>query len=251
MKFATLNLRHHQDRWEERFPLVVQTLLDADADLVGLQEVSLQLGPQNQAELIADEINKMSGKAPYNICFTRTRELTRDQEGIAILSRFPVNHMESIALPGPWRVAQRVTVEIESRQLCFANTHLHHEPWTNESIRLPQVQRFMDWVTAQPLPCVMSGDYNAQPHSTTIQHVKLTHRSAHEAMHGREPDQTYPTPLVQPVPAHSAVIDYLFFSDEALKVTNCTLIGTQTAPHDDTLCASDHYGVMAEMQWRR
>ena len=250
MKFATLNLRHHQDRWEERFPLVVETLLDADADIVGLQEVSIKLGPKNQAELIAEEINKVSGKAPFNVYFTLTREVTKDQEGIAILSRFPLKSADSIALPGPWRVAQMITVDIEGRTIGFANTHLHHEPWTNEIVRLPQAQAFLEWINAQVFPCVMSGDYNAQPMSETVLHIKQTHASAYETVHGSEPDQTYPTPLVQPVPDHTASIDYLFYAPDALNVTSAELIGTQTAPHDDTLCASDHYGVMAEMAWK-
>ncbi|MEE4194817.1 MAG: endonuclease/exonuclease/phosphatase family protein [Anaerolineae bacterium] len=248
MKIATLNLRHHMDRWEERFPLVVQTLLDADADLVGLQEVSIKLGPKNQAQMIADKIQKVSGTL-YNVYFTRTREVTKDQEGIAILSQYPLTSTESIALPGPWRVAQRITVEIEGRTLGFTNTHLHHEPWRDESIRLPQVQSLMDWVNTQPFPCVISGDFNAEPDSATILKVKETHRSAYESIHGTEPDFTYPTPLVQPVPAHTNTIDYLFYAPDALSVTACEKIGTKSAPHDATLYPSDHFGLLAELNW--
>ena len=228
MKIATFNLRHHMDRWEERFPLVVQALCDADADLVGLQEVSIKLGPKNQAQLIADAVKAVSG-THYNVYFTLTREVTKDQEGIAILSKLPLTSAESAALPGPWRVAQMVTVEIEGRTLGFTNTHLHHEPWRDETIRLPQVQFLMAWVNAQPFPCVISGDFNAEPDSSTILHAKQTHRSAYESVHGAEPDFTYPTPLVQPVPAHTNTIDYLLYAPDALRVHACEKIGTQSA----------------------
>ncbi len=249
MNISTLNLRHHMDRWEERFPLVVQTLLDADADLVGLQEVSIKLGPKNQAQLIADAINQGSAKAPYQVSFTLTREVTKDQEGIAILSRLPVKSFESVALPGPWRVAQMVTVEIEGRLLGFANTHLHHVPWRDESIRLPQAEFFMEWVNGQSFPCVMSGDYNAEPQSSTVLKVKETHRSAYETAHGKEPDFTCPTPLVKPFHDVPDTIDFLFYASEALRVTGCELIGTEPDPHDPTLYASDHFGLCAEFEW--
>ena len=249
MKIATLNLRHHNDRWEERFPRVVETLLDANADLVGFQEVSIKVGPKDQAQLIADAVNAVSNQLAYRVYFTPTRELTKDQEGIAILSRLPVESFESIALPGPWRVAQRITVRQAGRLLCFANTHLHHEPWRDESIRLPQAAALMDWVNAHACPSVISGDFNAEPDSTTILHIKQSHRSAYESVHGTEPDLTYPTPLVVPTPAHTNTIDYLFYSPEALQVTACEKIGTQSAPHDPTLYPSDHYGLCAELVW--
>jgi endonuclease/exonuclease/phosphatase family metal-dependent hydrolase len=249
MKIATLNLRHHSDRWQERFPLVVETLLDANADLVGLQEVSIKVGPKNQAQLIADAINTLSKQLPYLVYFSPTREVTKDQEGIAILSRLPAESFESIALPGPWRVAQRITVRQEGRLLCFANTHLHHEPWRDETIRLPQATALMDWVNALTCPCVISGDFNAEPDSATILKIKQSHCSAYESVHDSEPDFTYPTPLVVPAPAHTNTIDYLFYSPDALQVTACEKIGTQSAAHDPTLYLSDHYGLCAEMAW--
>ncbi|HET60024.1 MAG TPA: hypothetical protein ENN32_06620 [Chloroflexi bacterium] len=249
MKIATLNLRHHSDRWEERFPLVVATLLNANADLVGLQEVSIKVGPKNQAQLIAEAVNMQSNQLPYRVYFTPTREATRDQEGIAILSRLPAESFESIALPGPWRVAQRITIRHEGRLLCFANTHLHHEPWRDESIRLPQAIALMDWIKALPCPCVISGDFNAEPDSATILNIKQSHRSSYESVHGSEPDLTYPTPLVVPTPAHTNTIDYLFYSPKALQVTACEKIGTQSAPHDPTLYPSDHYGLCADIVW--
>jgi endonuclease/exonuclease/phosphatase family metal-dependent hydrolase len=249
MKIATLNLRHHSDRWEERFPLVVDTLLKSNADLIGLQEVSIKVGPKNQAQLIAEAVNALSNYPPYQVYFTPTREATKDQEGIAILSRLPAESFESIALPGPWRVAQRITVRQEGRLLCFANTHLHHEPWRDESIRLQQAIALMDWINAQSNACVISGDFNAEPDSATIVQIKQSHRSAYESVHGSEPDLTYPTPLVVPAPAHTNTIDYLFYSPDAFQVIACEKIGTQSAPHDPTLYPSDHYGLCSEMVW--
>jgi hypothetical protein len=40
MKVITFNLRNNSDRWEERFPLIIRTLLTEKADLVDFQGVN-------------------------------------------------------------------------------------------------------------------------------------------------------------------------------------------------------------------
>lgn len=246
MKIATLNLCHHANRWEERLPLVVQTILDNEIDLIGLQEVWAQLGPGNQGHVLADAINQRLGREAYQAFFTNsTRE--NSQMGIAIVSRMPVESFTSIPLPGPWRVAQMVEVKYEGRTFGFLNTHLHNQPVDDESIRLPQVKRLVEWVREQEFPCIISGDFNAPPGSSTIRKIEESHRSAYEAIHGQEPDFTFPTPLV--APQESEMVDYLFYDPYVFKVKTCTLIGTQPAPEDDTLYASDHYGLAADIEW--
>lgn len=54
MKILTLNLRHNQDRWEDRLPLIIDALHTEQADVVSVQEVWLGF---QQAHLIADKLN--------------------------------------------------------------------------------------------------------------------------------------------------------------------------------------------------
>lgn len=246
IKAATLNIRHHADRWVERFPLVVETLLAADADLIGLQEVSLKLGTKNQAQMIADALHEKLGKECYQVYFRACRGTQHKNEGIAILSRLPVLAVASIPLPGIWRVALRVEVDWEGRRFGFVNTHLHHEPHDDEVIRYPQAEKLLAWAQAQDHPCLVVADFNAVPESTTIRLLKRHYRSAYEAVHGVEPEYTCPTPLD---PGFSmkkkTMIDYVFYPADAFSVQACGLIGDIPHPQDATLYPSDHLGILA------
>lgn len=248
MKIATLNLCYNAHRWEERFPLIVQAILDHDIDLIGLQEVWTHMGNRNQAQVIADAVNQQLGAKIYQVSFTdSTRENSR--MGIAILSRQPVKEFTWISLPGPWRVAQLVKLSVDGKVFGFINTHFHNLPAKEETIRLPQAVRLMEWVQAQEFPSLIVGDFNAPPPRDTILHIKKTHSSAYEIIHGCEPAFTCPTPLIAPRP--SEIVDYLFFDANAFHVKTCELILTQPAPDDDTLYASDHFGMLAEIELRK
>jgi hypothetical protein len=81
----------------------------------------------------------------------------------------------------------------------------------------------------------------------SIQKIKETHRSAYEAIHGQEPDFTFPTPLIPP--QELEMVDYLFYDPNVFKVKTCVLIGAQSATNDAALYASDHYGLAAQVEW--
>ena len=248
MKVVTFNLRHHADRWEERFPFVVETLLETEADLIGLQEVSLKLGPKNQAEIIAEVMNEQLGHETYTVYFKEARGYSKGKEGIAILAKIPVFEVKSVALPKLWRVAQMVTVMENGQEIGFVNTHLHHEPLQSEEIRFPQAEYVLNWAVSQRHPCIIVGDFNAQPYSSTIKMMKEKYRSAFEVFHGKEPEFTWPTPLVAESTSadETEMIDYVFYNPDVFTVMECQLIGNVPAPDDSTLYPSDHFGVLAE-----
>ena len=251
MKVITFNLRNNSDRWRERFPLIVQTLLEEEADLIGLQEVFTNIGEMNQAELIADQLNSKLGAPHYKPYVTRCRGELKDREGIAILSRLPVLSFDEIALPNIWRVAQKVQVLIEGRQVTFINTHLHHEPASDESIRLPQAQAVLDWIKPSESPIILVGDMNAQPNSSTIQLFKKSLTSAYAACHSEEPGFTFPTPLTaQGQENNRLAIDYIFFSQGNWILQDCHLIGNRQLKDDPTLYPSDHFGLSAKFSFR-
>ena len=196
MNIATLNLCYHAHRWEERLPLIVQSILDHKIDLIGLQEVWTHMGSTNQSQIIVDAVNQQLGREAYQAYFTdSTRE--NSQMGIAILSRLPVEAFNAIPLPGPWRVAQMVKITLEGRTFGFVNTHLHNLPVNDESIRLPQAERLMAWVQEQPFPLPDQRGFQCPPDSVTIHKIKETYLSAFETVHGSEPEFTFPTPLVE------------------------------------------------------
>lgn len=250
MKIITFNLRHDADRWPERRPLIVAELLRERADLVGLQEVAL---PIRQAHLIAEDVNRHLGAPLYQV-YVKEKWGTDPGEGIAILSRLPLLDYEALDLPQGERVAQRVRVEHGGAAVDFVNTHLHHRPHFDESIRLPQARAILDWIEraatqADTRRWLAVGDFNATPDSATIQAMTQRLRSAHAAAHGAEPERTFPTPLSD-VRDWAAVIDYIFFDPQRFGVTDARVVFTQGAAHDSTLYPSDHYGLCAEFTLR-
>ena len=144
-------------------------------------------------------------------------------------------------------MAIRVEADWQGRRFGFVNTHLHHEPHHDEVIRYPQAESLLGWAGAQAHPCILVGDFNAFPASTTIQRVKRDYRSAYETVHGAEPEATCPTPLDPEYAAKEKMpIDYVFYPDTFAAVKSCDLIAATPAPHDPTLYPSDHYGLLAE-----
>ncbi len=250
MKILTFNLRHDADRWAERYPLVVQALREQDADIIGFQEAAISI---RQAHLIADALHTETGTPPYGV-YVQPKWGENSHEGIALLTRLPVVEVDAIDLPEGGRVAQRLCVIDQGRPLNIVNTHLHHLPEDDEYVRLPQMQAILAWLAAltdthpnEPWVCV--GDFNAQPHSATIQAAAKTFTSAYRAIHGADP-LTFPTPLVKDSGSYPRIaIDYVFVDPAALTVVNAALIGTSPAAHDPSLYPSDHFGIAAELSF--
>jgi endonuclease/exonuclease/phosphatase family metal-dependent hydrolase len=240
IKVVTLNLRHNADRWPERLPLVVDTLVGESPDVIALQEVHL---PIQQAELIVNLINDRVER-PYSV-FTGQKWGDHLVEGIAMLSRVPVRAYEHTNLPETSRLAQRLQVTVDGQSVDVVNTHLHHEPFHDESIRLPQMRHILDWMFARDGDhrWVLLGDLNALPTSATIQAAGQYLASA------LPPDAaTFPAPLcaAEYPPDRADQIDYILYDASQLRLLNAAVIARQTHPQDPSLSPSDHYGVAAE-----
>jgi endonuclease/exonuclease/phosphatase family metal-dependent hydrolase len=240
MRVLTLNLRHNADRWEERFPLVVEALQTHNPDVIAFQEVWL---PIQQAQRIIAELHDT-----YHL-FIAPKQGSASNEGIALATRYPVLQHESLNLPEGERVAQRLTITVNQQTVCVANTHLHHLPQDDESIRLPQMQLLKEWLATIDGPLIVTGDMNAFPESTTISAIRQRLASAYEHVHGKEPEKTFPTPLVaEYFPNAAFTIDYIFFSADSLRVSDARIVAEQPHPVDPTLYPSDHYGLLADFE---
>ncbi len=255
---ATLNLLNDLRYWDERAPLIIDELRALQPDLIALQEVAL---PDNNARWIAEHLDG------YQL-LTRTKTgRLHTHEGLAILSRLPIDAYDSLLLGDQDRVALRVTVRQAGQPLHFANTHLHWNP-VNDRVRTLETRRLIDWL---PGPAVLCGDFNAEPHYRSIMEMRQRFHSAHHVAHGREPDYTCPTPLFRgPGPRHAArraalrlagwlalgrntawrgVLDYIFV-DQTVEVVNCRVAFHLPAPHDPHLYPSDHLGLFARLRWQ-
>jgi len=246
IKYMTLNLRHHLDRWEERFPLVVDAIHEEQPDVIAFQEVHI---PIQQAEIIAEQLQARTPSKPYSIK-TTSRSYQGYIEANAFLSRLPIVAHDKLDLPMEGgRSAQRITVQTDSnRRLNFANTHLHHRPMLEEDNRLPQMQALLKWMFAfDDKNWLLAGDMNALPASKTIAEAQKQLKSAYYDIHDKHP-VTFPTPLTQGKYGDIAItLDYIFYHAPSLNVISAKRFADVGA--DETLYPSDHYGLVAEFDF--
>lgn len=240
MKIVTLNLRHDVDRWNERLPLVVEALVQEDADIIALQEVALT---SPQAQQMAD---CLAERGLNYVVFVAPKWGDEPREGIGIFSRLTVIEYEHLNLPHGQRIAQRIRIKLNGKIVNIANVHLHHRPRANESIRVEQMQAVIDWMKKrEPTNWILTGDLNAQPDSQTVQLATTWLQSAHNVLHGMEP-VTHPTPLnPDRAPGMQLSIDYILYDTTAFQPIEAYRWADKPNPDDATLYPSDHYGVSA------
>ncbi len=269
LRVATVNLLNDRSRWIERRRLLLAELREHELDLVALQEVTNPLG-DSSAHWLAGELGG------YSVHVCPKAGWSRSREGIALLSRLPVEGHETIALGSQERTAQLIRVRVAARSdsggrpVIVANTHLIWPAFLHGT-RVRQVERLIAWVESvraregENAAVVIGGDFNATPGSPTIEWMRRSYRSAHEAVHGREPEFTCPTPLVvggrirrtadravlrlmtnRPGTTWRNTLDYLFVSPD-VRVVDCGVFLDRPDPDDPTLFASDHLGVVATL----
>ncbi len=243
---ATLNLFHQMGRWELRLPLLLDQFIALAPDIIGLQEVNLST---DQGMVLCRLVNdRLGGPPPYEIYHLARPGRSAHAQAQAVMSRLPVEAHEGLDYLLHEGVAQRLCLRLDSgAALDFYNTHLHFPPPATED-RLDQAKRLLSWAGARPgaAATVIVGDFNAYPDEPTVALMKGRFASAHEAVHGREPDKTWPTPVNDFDPSPPGCLDYIFVN--GARVMDAALAFDTPHPEDDTLYPSDHLGVMAKLE---
>lgn len=252
---ATLNLRGGQARWGERAPLLMEQLVELRPDIIGFQEVDVWL---DQGNWLCRRFNHLirGRRAPeyYVHHMSNPRERV-GLEALAIMTHLPLLEHEGFDYLIRDRVAHRIRLDVgEGLRLDFYNTHLYWEqdPEGNK-IREEQVRKLLPWMgqRSRRVPHVIVGDFNAFPMTGVIKMVKKRLSSAHEVVHGEEPEDTIWTPLrtaeVGWRPSIGMVVDYVFVSG-GLRVRDAWRTFDGSHSEDTSLSASDHYGVAATLE---
>jgi endonuclease/exonuclease/phosphatase family metal-dependent hydrolase len=260
LRVATVNVLNDRSRWAERRTLLSRGLVALSPDLIALQEVTDPTG-RSTAHWLAEELGGYSAHLCPKAGLGRTRE------GVAVLSRLPVERHETLNLRGQQRTAQRVRVQVSGRPVLLVNCHLYWPPGIHAA-RVRQVQRLLAWVAStEPVAAsVVCGDFNATPGSPAVALMSRSFTSAHQAVHGREPEYTCPTPLAvggrvraaatrgllrlfsnHPGAGWRGTLDYIFVSP-AVRVADCVIFLDRPSPDDPALYASDHLGLAASLE---
>lgn len=287
LRVLTLNIWNRQGPWELRRELIQQGLHIEAPDVALLQEV-LRLGSETSSLCQAEELARgLPYEVAYGpACDLGTPEEggARFTLGNAILSRFPIRQVRTYVLPHPHDEQIRETrcllhalLDTPAGPLPVFTTHLDWQldlSW----VRCKQVRFITDRIeevraTLQAngedvLPAVLGGDLNAEQESDEVRYLRGLHplpdeqgrmRSVYYADCFRDcgsgpattfcRDNRYAAAEREP----DRCLDYLFVGglDRHLRGEPLWARRCFTQPQgqgDEAVFASDHYGVVAEVQ---
>jgi endonuclease/exonuclease/phosphatase family metal-dependent hydrolase len=259
LTILTLNIWNRQGPWEQRLRLIREGIKRLDPDLVGLQEV-LEFEGRSQA----DDIREGLG---YEATFGQAHDLGSGMLfGNAVLSRWPITSKKVTPLPTGGHDEKRAMLgcEVESPHgaIPFFVTHLNWK-FHHGAVRERQVVKIAEEVkAAAPTggnPPVLVGDFNAEPEAAEIRFLKglqsLDGQSVFFAdcfgITGEGPGYTYDAtrnPFAAVTHEYPRRIDYVFVRGPDKKVRGKPLAARVVMEElEGGVCASDHYGVYAEV----
>ena len=246
VRVATLNLFNKVGRWAERLPLVVEQLIELQPDVIALQEVDLIV---DQGMALCRLVNAtLKDSQRYRIYHIGRPGRAAHVQALAVMSRLPVDAHEGLDYLLNDGVAQRLRVRLEGGEaLEFYNTHLYFPPEATDE-RLAQAKTLLSWVDTwrEAKTVVVAGDFNAYPGEPTLDLMKGRFASAYEAVHGAEPEKTWPTPVNTFDPSPPGCLDYIFVA--GAEVQEASLAFDKPHPLDQDLFPSDHLGVAATLK---
>ncbi len=201
-------------------------------DFVALQEVDVNTKRSglNEASLLASQTG-------MNFYFAKAIDFDGGFYGVAILSKFPLANVRTIALPtlpgtkGEPRVLAIAEAKIgNDKTILFACTHLDAQ--RENQNRQAQIKVIVDSLSALNRPIIIGGDFNATPESEVIKTLDQHFTRTCVTGCGNTIPQINP----------NKTIDFIAFrGSDKLKVTSHKVVDEQYA--------SDHLPVVATIQF--
>jgi endonuclease/exonuclease/phosphatase family metal-dependent hydrolase len=262
LRCLTLNLWGAEPPLEQRIALVAEGLVGLAPDVVTLQEVREVPGKlANQAEKLAKTVG-------FEHVFAPATPFGGGQEGLAILSRLPIIEHHALELPHAEAKERRILLSARVRngqgEVWVHTTHLNYR-LTHGRQREDQVLAIADSVADRTshTPQILMGDFNARPEADEIRFMRGLHtlgnrrtyfQDAWERMNPGDPGLTWARR--NPYTAKLAFLepdrrlDYVFVTpmrgDGRGTVLSCAMVFDK--PGTDSVYASDHFGLLAEIQ---
>lgn len=248
MRVLSLNLWNINEPLEARSSTLASGINRLKPDVICFQEVSSH--PQFlrlQSELIAEQCDFAHHGYSFSGCWDGR------EEGLAILSRYPI--IRSVGIPLPefpgdmGRQAFLSELNVESRRILVANTHLAfplhmtRERASQAAILVSAVQDYCDQFRVPSV--VICGDFNDTPDSPAIQTLLESKHSLFDAFATCQPKcrgytYSFQNPYVDRALWQEGRIDYIFAGGE-LQLKCCEIVfdgrkGLQIV--------SDHFGLL-------
>ena len=270
LRVVTFNLLHggpssgwrgDGEHLEERLALVTRELGALAPDVVGLQEASITRGRGNVAARLAKALGLHWAHASATRRVSGVRWLDglivwgmNFEEGPAILSRFPIVETDVVDLPrcrrfyDP-RVLLHATVQTPRGRLDVFSTHTGHDAC--------QVRRIAEIVRGRrgTLPAVVMGDFNAADTADWMLALGREHGFL-DAFRVAQPAEPGATVWQRPGAPASTVtrrVDFIFVVPNGapaprVRASRVVLDTPGRLADGSTLWASDHYGVLADLE---
>ncbi len=171
LRLTSYNIRHGRGM-DGRIDLerAARVLADTSPDLVALQEVDVHTRRCEGVDQAA-ALGELTG---LHHAFGKAIDFAGGQYGNAVLSRFEIDKVENLPLPGTpgeeARAALFVTVQPEGlgEPLTFISMHLHHRL---QEDRIAQIEAILAKAKGLGHPAVLVGDLNAEPGSKEYERV--------------------------------------------------------------------------------
>ena len=257
VRIATLNLMvFPTGRWDERRPLVEATLQSLRPDIVALQEVDRTIDQDHGlAASAVPPYRAFRGSSTIRSTYPRHWNAV----SFLVAGRADrVTHHDTLSL-SYHRLAQRLRLVTDSgARLDVVNTHLHHPvSEKGRTARYRQAQALLSWFAEgdESTPIVLCGDLNGTPDEPFYTLLKAEgFESAFYAVHGHEPEKTYPSGLFTPgwTPPPDGeppvCVDYILYRGD-VRPLSASLAWNLPSGTDATLYPSDHIGLVADLSF--
>jgi len=167
LRVVTYNI-HHGEGVDAKLDLarIAGVITAQKPDLVAVQEVDVRTRRTSSVDQAAG-LAKLTG---MHVAFGRTIDYQGGQYGNAVLSRFPVEKIETHSLPGEEPAERRgalaVTVRPWGRDegvVTFVATHFDHQREPDRIRQVKEINRL--FVKDDGAPVILAGDLNAVPDS--------------------------------------------------------------------------------------
>lgn len=228
--------------WVRRRQLLAAVLAEAAVDVVALQEVCFDPSDgRTQAEQLAAGLGFRHAFLPF---IEVDYGGVVSAEGLAVISRYPLQSLVPIPLPEPDGLQQHAAhtvIAAPTGPLDLTVLHLTPRSETAQLAAIAQLQTFLDALPVQR-PRVVAGDFNCVPESAAIRAFsggQVPLRDAWREARSHDPG------LTMPAEAPVSRIDYLFLSPD-FTAAEATILGD--APDPNGFYPSDHRGVAVRVQ---
>jgi endonuclease/exonuclease/phosphatase family metal-dependent hydrolase len=183
---------------------IAKVIIEAEPDLVALQEVDLWTHRAKNYDLVAE----LAQRCQMIPLFGRAMYYDGGEYGEAILSKY--SFIQSNNQPLPYspghepRAALEVVVELATGDtLAFIGTHLDHT--RDDKDRVAQAKKIHEVFSKNSYPTILAGDLNDIPGSESINILEKCWKASYDQ---EDPESTYPSNNPQ------KKIDYVMYSPE-------------------------------------